>query len=149
MTSAHRAGAAGRVRSQRGQALVEMAITIVMLTTISIGIVEFGRAFMVASMITQAARDGARTAALQPSSNRNGSGIILNTSAIQTQVHTQIAAVLDATTANALTVTAPQTIVSGTPMVTVRVSGTVPYIFRLWGTTFAVDRSVTFRDEGR
>ena len=42
-----------------------------------------------------------------------------------------------------------QPTVSGVPVVQVQVTGTVPYMFNLVGTSFAVSRTVVFRDEGR
>ena len=86
---------------------------------------------------------------MQPTSNRNSSGMIISTTGIVANVRSQIGTVLDSTTTNALTVAVAQTTASGTNVVTVTVSGTVPYMFNLWGSTFSVNRGVTFRDEGR
>ena len=112
---------------------------------LSLGIIEFGRAWMISNMITHAARNGARVAATSPS--RTG-GTITNTAAIQTEVLNQIKTVVP-TTGFAVNVTQPNP--SGIPMVQVQVTGTVPYLFNLLpGTTsFSVNRTVTFRDEGR
>lgn len=134
--------------NQRGQALVEMGLVVVLLVTLSMGILEFGRAWMVANMITQAAREGARAAAVVPSAQRTG-GIINSTSSIETLVRNEIRGVLDAATTNSLSVAVTQPTSGGIPLATVTVSGTVPYIFNLIGTGFAVNRSVSFRDEGR
>jgi Flp pilus assembly protein TadG len=138
-----------RFGSQRGQALVEIALVIVFLMLLLVGTVEFGRAWMVVNMITHALRDGARSAAVVPSSNRT-SGII-NASAItaiQDQVRNEIQTVMDTKT-----LTLPATVNQGTsggiPIVTVGISGTVPYIFKIWGANFSVNLSATFRDEGR
>jgi hypothetical protein len=96
-------------------------------------------------MITHAARNGGRIAATSASRT---SGTITNTAAIQTEVLNEINAVVS-TTGFAVNVTQPSP--SGIPMVQVQVTGTVPYLFNLVpGTTsFAVNRTVTFRDEGR
>ena len=51
-------------RDQRGTALIEMAFTLPMLLFISIGILEFGRAFQTWQVLTNAAREGARVAVL-------------------------------------------------------------------------------------
>lgn len=49
---------------ERGAAAVEMAIVLPLLLFILIGIMEFGRAFNVQVSLTQAAREGARHAAI-------------------------------------------------------------------------------------
>jgi Flp pilus assembly protein TadG len=132
---------------------------VLLLVTLVMGVVEFGRAWMVLNMITNAARDGARAAALQPPTNRYTSGTnqgkIIDTSSITSLVHAQIANVLGTTAANAMSVSVayPDQGVSPnvTPLVQISVGGSVSYIFNLplVGTSFAVNRSVTFRDEGR
>lgn len=51
-------------RDDRGAALLEMAFTLPLLLLISIGILEFGRAFQTWQILTNAAREGARVAVL-------------------------------------------------------------------------------------
>ena len=51
-------------RDQRGTALIEMAFTLPLLLLISIGIIEFGRAFQTWQVLTNAARSAARVAVL-------------------------------------------------------------------------------------
>src|SRR5512132_138208 len=51
-------------RDQRGTALIEMAFTLPLLLLISMGIIEFGRAFQTWQILTNAAREGARVAVL-------------------------------------------------------------------------------------
>jgi Flp pilus assembly protein TadG len=51
-------------RNDRGTALIEMAFTLPLLLLISIGIIEFGRAFQTWQILTNAAREGARVAVL-------------------------------------------------------------------------------------
>lgn len=53
-----------RVRSERGAALIEAAITIPILLLISVGIFEFGRAYQTWQVLTNAAREGARIAVI-------------------------------------------------------------------------------------
>ena len=53
-----------RDSSERGQALVETAIVIPLLLLVSVLIFEFGRAYQVAQVLTNAAREGARVAIL-------------------------------------------------------------------------------------
>jgi len=136
-------------RGRRGQALVELGIIIVLLVFLVMGIIEFGRAWMIGNMITQAARHGARAAAVLPVSKRNATThVITDSSAIVTQVQNQIQNVY----AGALDVTVnPQADAGGIPLVSVTVSGAVPFLFNLpgVGTSFAINRSVIFRDEGR
>jgi Flp pilus assembly protein TadG len=50
--------------SDRGQALVETAITLPLLLLVAIGIFEFGRAYQTLQVVTNAAREGARVAVL-------------------------------------------------------------------------------------
>ena len=136
-------------RGRRGQALTELGIIIVLLVFLVMGMIEFGRAWMIVNMITQAARHGARAAAVLPLSKRNATThVITDSSAIVTQVQNQIQNVY----AGALDVTVnPQADAGGIPLVSVTVTGTVPFLFNLpgVGTSFAVNRSVIFRDEGR
>lgn len=52
------------MRSQKGAALLEAAITIPLLLLICVGIFEFGRAYQTWQVLTNAAREGARVAVL-------------------------------------------------------------------------------------
>lgn len=136
-----------RIRGrQRGQAMVEMGFVIVLFVTLTMGVIEFGRAWMISNMITHAARDGARAAAVTPTGSRGTGGTITNTSAIQTSVLNSIRNAVPTTGFN---VNVTQPTVGGIPMVQVQVTATVPYLFRLVGNSFTVNRTVTFRDEGR
>ena len=143
------------IRNQRGQALVETGIVVVILVILLTGIVEFGRAWMVANMITHALRDGARMAAITSATNRDATGHIngATKTAINTQVLTEIRSVLGPSwTASLQDIqqTPADPIPAGVPpVVTVRVTGSIPLIFGLFGASLSVDRSVTFRDEGR
>jgi len=56
MFSARRHGA------QSGEALVEMALVLPILIVLSMGMLDFGRAFHMKSLLDQAAREGARVA---------------------------------------------------------------------------------------
>jgi Flp pilus assembly protein TadG len=53
-----------RLRNQRGAALLEAAITIPLILLISVAIFEFGRAFQTWQVLTNAAREGARMAVI-------------------------------------------------------------------------------------
>jgi Flp pilus assembly pilin Flp len=56
-------------RDERGQAIVELALISVVLVTLVFGGVEFGRMLNAWAIVTQASREGARTAAAQCSLN--------------------------------------------------------------------------------
>jgi Flp pilus assembly protein TadG len=58
-----------RNQKRRGAAMVEMALVLPIFVTVVLGIVEFGRAMMVAQMCTNAAREGVRLAVLDSSTN--------------------------------------------------------------------------------
>jgi Flp pilus assembly protein TadG len=53
-----------RGRSERGAALLEMALTLPLLLLVCVGILEFGRAYQTWQVLTNAAREGARIAVL-------------------------------------------------------------------------------------
>ena len=52
-----------------GAALVEMALVLPIFVTVTLEIVEFGRAMMVAQLVTNAAREGARLGSLEGATN--------------------------------------------------------------------------------
>jgi Flp pilus assembly protein TadG len=56
-------------KTRRGAALVEAALVLPLFVTVTLGIVEFGRGMMVAQLVTNAAREGARLAMFDGSSN--------------------------------------------------------------------------------
>jgi Flp pilus assembly protein TadG len=136
-----------RVRDRRGQTLVELAIVIFTFVLLMLGIVELGRAFMIANVVTHATRDGARSAAVVPAAGRDASGRILDPSPIRQQVLGQIGNIMNN---GSMSVTIDQL---GTipPVVKVKVTGPVPLLFSLPGIggSFTLTREVTFRDEGR
>jgi Flp pilus assembly protein TadG len=53
-----------RYRSEKGAALLEAAITLPIILLISVGIFEFGRAYQTWQVLTNAAREGARMAVI-------------------------------------------------------------------------------------
>jgi len=148
---------------QRGQELAELGIIIVLLVLLAGGVIQFGHAFMVANMITHAARDGARLAASWTS--RGLCGQITNTADIQTAVTNRIATVTDQTCTVAVSQNPPVDAAaappncpasSTTPSVVVTVNNCcIPYIINILGFSsgcsggFAVSRSVVFDDELR
>ena len=54
-----------RMRGEKGAALVEAAITVPIILLISVGIFEFGRAYQTQQVLTNAAREGARVAVIE------------------------------------------------------------------------------------
>jgi Flp pilus assembly protein TadG len=138
---------------QRGQALAEMGLVVLLFVTITLAIIDFGRMLMILNVITHAARDGARTAAVIPATQfpvgaLGGS----NLSTIQTRVRNQIATVMSTTDANAFSVSGTRVAGGGAgDTVRITVAGNVPYLFNfpgLWGGNVAVNRVATFRFEG-
>ena len=136
------------LRNQRGQSLVELAIIIVLFVTLTFGAIEFSWAWMTANMITQAARDGARTASIAPASWRTN-GIVTNTDPIVSQVQNEIANV--GVAGLKVTCCGGPFDNSGTiPIVTVTVTGSVADAVGFFPDLLTnIDREVTFRDEGR
>lgn len=137
-------------RRTRGQALAELGIVIVLFVFMGLGIVEFGRAWMIMNLVTHAARDGARAAAALPTTARDGAGFVNNWGPIETSVETQI----EEGTGQALTATGISNADSGgVPMLSLQVQGEVDWLFFHtpfgFGPSFEVNRTVTFRDEGR
>lgn len=66
------------LKRRRGAVTVEMALVLPIFLTVVFGIIEFGRGFMVSQLVTNAAREGARRAIVDGSTNSDV------TSAIQT-----------------------------------------------------------------
>jgi Flp pilus assembly protein TadG len=58
-----------RIRSEKGAALLEAAITVPIILLISVGIFEFGRAYQTWQVLTNAAREGARMAVITSSTD--------------------------------------------------------------------------------
>ena len=51
--------------NRKGVSMVELALVLPLLSLLSLGIIEFGRAFWVMQVLTNAAREGARVGALR------------------------------------------------------------------------------------
>jgi Flp pilus assembly protein TadG len=133
-------------RRQRGQALIEMAVVVTLLFFLVMGIIEFGRAFMITNMITHGARDGARFGATLEPSLRDNIGCFTadGTDAIVDHVNEQLDNV-GVTTAD---VDVNQCCDDNDiATVTVAITGTIDYVFNLVGSSFNVNRTVTFADE--
>jgi Flp pilus assembly protein TadG len=63
--------------ARRGAAMVEMALVLPLFLMLILGIIEFGRAMMVANLVTNAAREGARMAVLDGSTNSDVSNAVV------------------------------------------------------------------------
>ena len=61
---------------RRGAATVELALVLPIFLTLVYGIIEFGRGFMVSQLVTNAAREGARRAILDGSTNSDVTSFI-------------------------------------------------------------------------
>jgi Flp pilus assembly protein TadG len=58
-----------RLKTERGAALLEAAITVPIILLISVGIFEFGRAYQTWQVVTNASREGARLAVIEGSTD--------------------------------------------------------------------------------
>jgi Flp pilus assembly protein TadG len=67
-----------RLKSQRGAALLETAITIPLILLVSVSIFEFGRAYQTWQVLTNAAREGARIAILSGVSDTQVTAAVRN-----------------------------------------------------------------------
>jgi Flp pilus assembly protein TadG len=65
-----------RLRSERGNALIESAITVPIILLIAVGIFEFGRAYQTQQVLTNAAREGARQAVLEGVTDATVTGVV-------------------------------------------------------------------------
>ena len=139
------------LRNHRGQALIETGFVVALLATLTMGIVEAGKAMMTLNMITNVARDAARLAAGTGPAGRDTAGNISNATltAICAQVNSQIAAVDATTTISCANSDIVQTTVGGLPVVQVTLHGAVHLMFNLLGGDITVSRVATFRDEGK
>ena len=152
----------GSGKGERGQALIEFGVVVVLFMALVLGVVTFAHAFMVMNMITHAARDGARIAATWP--DRGNCGVLTNKGPIQQKVQDEIETVSGETFDVKVKQDPPPPAdkpcgAPPTPTVQVNVQGCVAYVFPILpkniGTRcpsgrvgFAVNRTVVFHDEG-
>jgi Flp pilus assembly protein TadG len=140
-----------RSATQRGQGLVEMGIVVLLMVTLAMGIVEFGRILLILNMVTNATRDAARAAAAMGRFDRSSANAHLCTNpmnAIKDMVVNQMNGYITITRSN-VTVEYPTPAAGAVQTVLVRTNVNVPYIalFNLVGHSLPVNRTVTFRDE--
>ena len=111
-----------RLAGQRGQALIETALTLPIVLVISISIFEFGRALQVWQLLTNAAREGARVAVL-PGADQ---------AAIKQRVLDYMAAGgLQNRAADQINVQNAQIIMSGNPVSASQITIAYPFTFML------------------
>ena len=67
-----------RLRNERGNALIETAITVPIVLLIAVGIFEFGRAYQTQQVLTNAAREGARQAVIEGVSDATVTATVRN-----------------------------------------------------------------------
>ncbi len=130
---------------KRGAAIVEMAVVTPLLLTLLFGVIEFGNSFMFRQILTNAAREGARTSAIQATAND---------AAIRVAVKDAMSAVGGvAIPDSAIEITHWCKYSDGTPNFTEKVMITVPYDdVAIFGTFFGVWENIiamsTMRKEG-
>src|SRR5512134_641859 len=66
------------IKSQRGAALLETAITLPIILFVCVGIFEFGRAYQTWQVLTNAAREGARVAVISGSTEDQIRAAVVN-----------------------------------------------------------------------
>jgi Flp pilus assembly protein TadG len=143
----------GTAARQRGQAIAEMGLVILLFVVLTLGIVDFGRMLMVLNVITHATRDGARIAALTRADRWSGGTLTgAELAAVTNRVHQQIGTVLAQSAADAFMVTTSKVNAGAAgEEASVTVQGSVPFIFSfpgIWGGTITVNRTATYRFEG-
>ncbi len=130
---------------KRAAAVVEMAVVTPLLLTLLFGVIEFGNSFMFRQILTNAAREGARTSAIQATADD---------SAIRTAVRDAMSAVSGITIADsAIKIDHWCKYSDGTPNFTEKIEVTVSYddvaifgtFFGVWNDIIAVS---TMRKEG-
>ncbi len=89
-------------RNERGQSMVELAISITFILFLLSGMVDLGMAFFSFVALRDAAQDGAIYAAIEPVIDNNGNGIYdddepLNTAAIETRIRNASSTPIDLT----------------------------------------------------
>jgi len=136
-------------KARRGQALTELGIVVALFVLVTLGIVEFGYHFLALHVVTQATSAGARAASLIQ--HVCGPYSSAQVAQIDSIVRNQVggAATLDAA-GTGVTLTETGCGAGSIPQVTVTVTGSIPRIFGLMGSTaIHFTRTETFRDEGQ
>lgn len=127
---------------------METSLLATVLVLLMLGVLEFGRAFVIVTVVQSAARVGARAVATAPPYERDVAGFVVDTARIESQVRDELRSVIDDATVAGFEVLIQQTSAEP-PLARVTVSGSIPYLFHWVGREFGVDRTVNFRDQGR
>jgi Flp pilus assembly protein TadG len=141
-----------RLTSERGNALIETALTLPLVLLVSVSIFEFGRAFQTWEVLTNAAREGARIAVIAGTTTADVQGRVssyltsgqLDNAANATVVVDQNAAIsIGAGTASAsvVTVNYPFTFIVLQPVAQLVVNGST------LGASFTMKASAEMRNE--
>ncbi len=141
-----------RLKSQRGQALLETAMTLPLLLLVSVSIFEFGRVYQTWQVLTNAAREGARVAVLPGQTAANvrarvqsymTSGQLSNAATASVAVNQTASISIGAGTASAsvVTVSYPFRFMVLQPVARLLVSGST------LGTPFTLTASAEMRNE--
>jgi Flp pilus assembly protein TadG len=142
-----------RRQRERGQALAETGIVLLIVVALSMAIVDFGRMLMLLNMVTSATRDAARVASAVPFVDRDTNGVPCSgsVSAVKQIIIDQLADVgLTVTTGDIDIDQLAGNVGTNTPAtITVTTNVAIPWIaiFNLVGSNLDVSKSVTFKDE--
>jgi Flp pilus assembly protein TadG len=140
---------------ERGQALLEMALTLPLLLLVSVGIFEFGRAYQTEQVLTNAAREGARVAVLPNATTADvqsrvtaflQAGQLANAASATVSVNQNVTTSIGATTAAAslVTVNYPFSFMVLNPVVNLVVKGST-----LGGAPLTLAASAQMRNESQ
>ena len=128
-------------KTQRGTALIEFALVLPMLLIMTVAAVDFGRAFFVKNVVSQAAREGVRLRAVTSSAD----------SALVRDRVLQVANAANVTISN-LSIAGPDPSRQVTVTVTAEFNWIFPGVFNLFGANFTNPMSLTgeavMRNEG-
>ena len=141
-----------RLASERGNALIETALTLPLVLLVSVSIFEFGRAFQTWEVLTNAAREGARVAVLPGTTASDvqsrvaaylASGQLDNAGSATVDVNQGASIAIGATTtaASVVTVNYPFTFIVLQPIAQIVVNGST------LGTPFTMKASAEMRNE--
>jgi Flp pilus assembly protein TadG len=126
-----------RLRETRGASAVEFALLLPLLVTLVLGTVEFGHAFQVQSTLSAAAREAARTMALQD-----------DPAAARTAVQGAASVLTPAVTDTQVTVAPATCPAAGGGTVTVTVRYPMPFLTGLFGASLTLTGTGVMRCNG-
>ena len=128
-------------KAQRGTALIEFTLILPLLLVMTVAVVDFGRAFFVKNVVSQAAREGVRLRAV-------------SSSADSALVRDRVLQVANASnvTVTSLSIAGPDASRQVTVTVTAEFNWIFPGVFNLFGANFTNPMSLTgeavMRNEG-